>query len=228
MWLEAGVLESGEWTRRRRARRRGRASARCSPTSSCTTCSTSGFINGDGARRAGSVIVVRYADDFVMGFENEADARADGADLKDRLKQFGLALHEDKTRLIEFGRLPRATSAPGQGCLARYVRLPGLHSLLRVDEGRAVHREAQDAEQAHHPQVERASPRRVAAHARITGRPAPLVRQRAAWSLRVLRHASQLAGPGRLPAGNCEGSGSSIYVGAANARAALVGTGSTR
>jgi hypothetical protein len=49
---------------------------------------------------------VRYADDFVMGFESGADARQMLVDLKDRLAKFGLSLHEDKTRLIEFGRLP--------------------------------------------------------------------------------------------------------------------------
>jgi hypothetical protein len=41
-----------------------------------------------------------------MGFEKAADARRMLADLKDRLAKFGLALHADKTRLIEFGRLP--------------------------------------------------------------------------------------------------------------------------
>ena len=43
---------------------------------------------------------------LAMGFEKAADARMMLADLKDRLAKFGLALHEDKTRLIEFGRLP--------------------------------------------------------------------------------------------------------------------------
>jgi hypothetical protein len=41
-----------------------------------------------------------------MGFEKAADAPRMLADLKDQLAKFGLALHEDKTRLIEFGRLP--------------------------------------------------------------------------------------------------------------------------
>ncbi len=49
---------------------------------------------------------MRYADDFVMGFVSEADARRMLVDLKDRLAKFDLSLHEDKTRLIEFGRLP--------------------------------------------------------------------------------------------------------------------------
>ena len=49
----------------------------------------------------GRVSIVRYADDFVMGFENGGDARRLLADLRDRLTKFGLSLHEDKTRLIE-------------------------------------------------------------------------------------------------------------------------------
>ncbi len=44
-----------------------------------------------------------------MGFESVTDARQMLADLKERLAKFGLALHEDKTRLIEFGRLPAQT-----------------------------------------------------------------------------------------------------------------------
>ena len=55
---------------------------------------------------SGRVSIVRYADDFVMGFAKAADARQIMVDLKDRLAKFGLALHEDKTRLMEFGRLP--------------------------------------------------------------------------------------------------------------------------
>ena len=55
-------------------------------------------------RAHGCVSVVRYADDFVMGFESEADARRMLADLVKRLAHFGLALHEEKTRLILFGK----------------------------------------------------------------------------------------------------------------------------
>ena len=48
-------------------------------------------------------MVIRYADDFVIGFEHEADARACLEALGERLQQFGLNLHPQKTRLIEFG-----------------------------------------------------------------------------------------------------------------------------
>ena len=52
----------------------------------------------------GDVIIVRYADDFVVGFEYESDARRFWDALRARLEEFALALHPDKTRLIEFGR----------------------------------------------------------------------------------------------------------------------------
>jgi hypothetical protein len=52
----------------------------------------------------GDVIVVRYADDLVVGFQNRADAERFLAEFRERLVRFGLELHPDKTRLIEFGR----------------------------------------------------------------------------------------------------------------------------
>jgi group II intron reverse transcriptase/maturase len=52
----------------------------------------------------GDVIIVRYADDFVVGFQHRADAARFRADLEVRLEQQALSLHPDKTRLIEFGR----------------------------------------------------------------------------------------------------------------------------
>ena len=52
----------------------------------------------------GDVIIVRYADDLVMGFQQRADAVRFLEEFKERLAKFGLELHPDKTRLIEFGR----------------------------------------------------------------------------------------------------------------------------
>ena len=52
----------------------------------------------------GDVVVVRYADDFIVGFEHRHEAEQFLADLRVRLARFGLNLHSDKTRLIEFGR----------------------------------------------------------------------------------------------------------------------------
>ena len=52
----------------------------------------------------GDVIVVRYADDAVLGLQHRAEAERFLADLRERLRKFGLELHPEKTRLIEFGR----------------------------------------------------------------------------------------------------------------------------
>jgi RNA-directed DNA polymerase len=55
-------------------------------------------------RARGEVIVVRFADDFVVGFEHREEAEGFLSELRARFKEFGLDLHADKTRLIEFGR----------------------------------------------------------------------------------------------------------------------------
>jgi len=60
---------------------------------------------------AGNMIIVRYADDLVVGFEYEADARRFRDALRARLEAFALTLHPDKTRLLEFGRFAAANRA---------------------------------------------------------------------------------------------------------------------
>jgi RNA-directed DNA polymerase len=52
----------------------------------------------------GDMIIVRYADDFVIGFQHHTDALKFQSELKKRVETFGLKLHPEKTRLIEFGR----------------------------------------------------------------------------------------------------------------------------
>jgi hypothetical protein len=52
----------------------------------------------------GDMIIVRYADDAVLGFQNREEAERFLEQLRERLRKFGLELHPDKTRLIEFGR----------------------------------------------------------------------------------------------------------------------------
>jgi len=53
---------------------------------------------------SGDMIVVRYADDTIVGFQHEHEAKAFLHDLQERMRAFELALHPDKTRLIRFGR----------------------------------------------------------------------------------------------------------------------------
>jgi hypothetical protein len=64
----------------------------------------------------GDVIVVRYADDLVVGFEHRAEAERFLKEFQERLAKFGLELHAEKTRLIEFGRFARNNrQARGEG-----------------------------------------------------------------------------------------------------------------
>jgi RNA-directed DNA polymerase len=106
MWLEAGILESDEWHETEQGTPQG---AGISPLLANIFLHYVFDLWAHQWRRRharGRVSIVRYADDFVMGFEVAADARRMLAALKERLAKFSLSLHEDKTRLIEFGRLP--------------------------------------------------------------------------------------------------------------------------
>ena len=202
MWLEAGILESDEWHETDRGTPQG---AGISPLLANIFLHyvLDLWVHQWRRRHArGRVSIVRYADDFVMGFESAADARQMLADLKERLAKFGLTLHEDKTRLIEFGRFAGHGSTAARRAASGDLRLSRLHPLLRVDPGRQVHRQAQDAEPAPDAQAEGAAPGSVAADARAAGRAASLVFQHPARPLRLLRPAAQLALSRRVPAGS--------------------------
>ena len=104
LWLRAGVLESGEKHETDRGTPQG---AGISPLLANIFLHyiLDLWVHQWRRRHArGRVVTVRYADDFVMGFENKADAQEMLLALKARLASFGLTLHEGKTRLIEFGR----------------------------------------------------------------------------------------------------------------------------
>jgi group II intron reverse transcriptase/maturase len=103
-WLKAGVLESGEWSRTEAGTPQG---AIISPLLANIFLHYALDIWAYLWRRRharGPVVIVRYADDFVIGFQNRSEAEAMLVGLKERLSKFGLTLHEQKTRLIEFGK----------------------------------------------------------------------------------------------------------------------------
>lgn len=103
-WLRAGVLEKGVWSETEQGTPQG---AIISPVLSNIVLHyvLDLWVQWWRKRRArGRVIIVRYADDFIMGFKYEEDGRRMLANLKERLAKFRLALHEGKTRLIRFGR----------------------------------------------------------------------------------------------------------------------------
>jgi RNA-directed DNA polymerase len=85
----------------------------------------------------GDVIFVRFADDFIAGFEHHADAQRFLADLRERFAKFGLDLHEGKTRLIEFGRhAARRRKARGLGKPETFDFLGFTHICGKTRDGR--------------------------------------------------------------------------------------------
>ena len=82
-------------------------------------------------------VVVRYADDFVVGFEHRQDAERFLAELRERFNRFGLELHPDKTRLIEFGRFAdRDRRARGDGKPETFNVLGFTHSCGKTRRGK--------------------------------------------------------------------------------------------
>ena len=103
-WLRAGVLEDGVWSETKQGTPQGSV---ISPLLSNVYLHYvfDLWVQHWRTRRAtGEVIVVRYADDMVLGFQHRAEAERFLQEWRERLRKFGLELHPDKTRLIEFGR----------------------------------------------------------------------------------------------------------------------------
>ncbi|MFK7822472.1 MAG: group II intron reverse transcriptase/maturase [Planctomycetaceae bacterium] len=102
-WLRAGVSEDGEWSKTTVGTPQG---AVISPLLANVYLHYvfDLWIHWWRQQGRGDVVVVRYADDFVVGFEDRNDAEACLNELHGRFAKFGLKLHPKKTRLIEFGR----------------------------------------------------------------------------------------------------------------------------
>jgi len=103
-WLGAGVIEDGDWSETVEGTPQG---------ASISTLIANVYLHyvfdqwvhqWRGRRARGEMIVVRFADDAVVGFEHHDDAQRFLADLRDRFAEFNLELAAEKTRLIEFGR----------------------------------------------------------------------------------------------------------------------------
>jgi RNA-directed DNA polymerase len=88
-------------------------------------------------RATGDMVMVRYADDWVAGFEQRKDAERFHREVGERLQKFGLKLHENKTRLIEFGRFARTNrSRRGQGKPETFDFLGFTHCCDQTRQGR--------------------------------------------------------------------------------------------
>ena len=130
-WLNAGVMEDGEW----------RDDLRGTPQGSVISPILANVYlhyvldlwfqkKWRDHEVGGDTIIVRYADDFVVGFQYQRDAERFLSGAKERFRGFELELHPEKSRLIEFGRFAierRHRQSAGQ---TRDLRLSGLHALL--------------------------------------------------------------------------------------------------
>ena len=111
-WLKAGVSEDGEWSETKVGTPQG---AVVSPLLANVYLHYVFDLWVEVWREKvaqGDMIVVRYADDLVVGFQHRAEAERFLKDFQERLAKFGLEFHPEKTRLIEFGRF--AASEPAE------------------------------------------------------------------------------------------------------------------
>jgi len=138
-WLRSGIVESGEWKEMKEGTPQG---AGISPLLANIFLHYVLDLWMQKWRRTeakGQVTMVRYADDFVIGFQYEEDGRRLLSCLKERLAKFGLRLHEDKTRLIEFGRFAKSNRRQrGEGRPETFDFLGFTHYCGESRDGRFV------------------------------------------------------------------------------------------
>jgi RNA-directed DNA polymerase len=136
-WLAAGVIEDGKWTESDKGSPQG---ASVSPLLANVYLHYVLDLWADWWRRRsarGGVIIVRWADDFIVGFEYREDAERFLSELRGRFAKFGLELHPGKTRLIEFGRLAAANrAARGLGKPETFDFLGFTHICAKSKSGR--------------------------------------------------------------------------------------------
>lgn len=107
-WLAAGVLEDGNWSATEEGTPQGATISPLLANVYLHYVLDLWVQDWRGHVPRGEVVVVRYADDFVLGFQHKDDAARFRADLQQRLARFGLEMHPDKTRLLRFGRYAEA------------------------------------------------------------------------------------------------------------------------
>ncbi len=136
-WLAAGVIEDGTWTESDKGSPQG---ASVSPLLANVYLHYVLDLWADWWRRRhahGDVIIVRFADDFTVGFEHREDAERFLEELRGRFAKFGLELHPGKTRLIEFGRhAARNRAARGEGKPETFAFLGFTHICATSRSGR--------------------------------------------------------------------------------------------
>ena len=135
-WLKAGVLEDGVWSETEAGTPQG---AVISPLLSNVYLHYVLDQWTDQWRQAarGEITIVRYADDAILGFQHQDEAERYLRELQEHLREYGLELNEDKTRLIRFGRFARLNRAErGEGKPEAFTFLGFQHICGKNRQGR--------------------------------------------------------------------------------------------
>jgi RNA-directed DNA polymerase len=103
-WLKAGVMEDGVVTVSDRGTGQGSVISPLLANIYLHYTLDLWAVRWRQREATGDMVLVRYADDFIVGFQHESDARRFLDEMRERLRKFALSLHSEKTRLIEFGR----------------------------------------------------------------------------------------------------------------------------
>jgi group II intron reverse transcriptase/maturase len=190
-WLKAGVIEDGAWSASEEGSPQG---ATISPLLANVYLHYVFDLWAQQWRKRyarGDVLIVRYADDVVLGFQHRSDAGRFQGDLAQRLAKFRLGLNAEKTRLVPLRAVRRPTAQGAGPRPAGDVPVLGLHALLRDDQGRALPAAAKDDLETNGGEATRGQSLADATTSLAPGSTGTLARERGARSSRLLRRARQ-------------------------------------
>jgi RNA-directed DNA polymerase len=103
-WLNAGIFEDGQWRGQEEGTPQGGSVSPLLANIYLHYVFDLWAEQWRGRHARGDVIIVRYCDDFIVGFQHQDEAERFWVELRERFHRFNLELHPEKTRLIEFGR----------------------------------------------------------------------------------------------------------------------------
>ncbi len=194
-WLRAGVSEDGQWSKSEVGTPQGAVASPLLANVFLHYVFDLWVQQWRTRSAAGEMIVVRYADDFVVGFQHRHEAERFLRELRERFGKFGLSLHPEKTQLIEFGRFAaRDRRQRGQGKPETFDFLGFTHCCGRKRQSRGFHVKRRTASERLRGKL------RTVKEVLMRHRHDPLLRQ-AAWLRAVVRgYYNYHAIPGNMPA----------------------------
>ena len=155
-WLTAGVSEDGQWSETKIGTPQGAVISPLLANIYLHCVLDQWVMEWRRVHAKGDVVIVRYADDFVLGFQYRDEAESFLKQLRERMEGYGLELHPEKTRLIEFGRFaegnrkrsgagkPETFNFPGFTHICSTIWKSGKFTVKRKTIGRRLTAKLQD------------------------------------------------------------------------------------